>query len=89
VYSEIKLINNDINSEALQIYPNPAKDFIVVKAKNIIESVYVFDASGKVQISKSDVANKEIRVDVSKLASGSYVVKVKSNGKFSTEYFAK
>ncbi|MDI9364282.1 MAG: polysaccharide lyase family protein [Flavobacterium sp.] len=89
VYSETRLVsNNSVNSQ-LVIYPNPAKNFVVIKTNEVIETIEIIDAAGKVQITKVNVGSKEIRVDVSKLATGTYVVKAKSGSKCSTEYFAK
>jgi hypothetical protein len=90
VYSEIRLVSNAIVNNELVIYPNPAKDFVVIKANDVIETIEVIDAKGKVQITKVDVSNKEVRIDISKLAAGSYVVKVQNKlANLSTAYFVK
>ena len=66
----------NINYSKLSIVPNPAKDFINIKAKNI-DNIYIFDITGKLIITKTNQnTNNEVLIDISKLNKGLYFVKV-------------
>lgn len=89
VYSATRLVSNNTSDKALIIYPNPAKDFVVIKANEALESLEIIDASGKVQVSRINVLENQIRIDISKLAAGTYLVKLKNKRATTSEYFVK
>lgn len=73
--SGIDLIEN--NSD-VQIYPNPAKDFVFIQFRDqpVEKSrITVFDVFGKV-IYYSETINKEVRLDLKGNAAGLYFVRV-------------
>lgn len=51
-------------------YPNPAKDFVLIKSEEKINKVEVFDNSGK----KINVNFTDNKVDIRELPSGSYII---------------
>lgn len=57
------------------LFPNPAKDYIKVLSHYTIEKVQIFDISGK-QVLEKRVNTFEDTVNISRLASGSYIVKI-------------
>ncbi|CDF78750.1 hypothetical protein containing pectin lyase fold [Formosa agariphila KMM 3901] len=60
------------------IYPNPVNDIIFIKNSQIREfDITVFDLNGRVLLYKS-VSTTETNIDVSSLATGLYLIKVKS-----------
>ncbi len=61
-------------SESLQIYPNPASDFVYVKSENSVEQVVLFDMAGKL-VRKTVL--REDAFDVKSLSAGVYVMQVK------------
>ncbi|TPG41741.1 T9SS type A sorting domain-containing protein [Flavobacterium pectinovorum] len=67
---------------SLVLYPNPSSNFIQIEANDIdlIESINVFDLSGKEVINRSDYSNGKI--DISKLSQGTYIFRIKLNGAF-------
>lgn len=75
------LTDNNING--LTMYPNPLKGntLFLTSTANAAMSVQIFDLLGK-EVLKSDVINNT--VNVSKLNSGVYVVKVTEEGKTAT-----
>ena len=75
------LADNNING--LTMYPNPLKGntLFLTSTANAAMSVQIFDLLGK-EVLKSDVINNT--VNVSKLNSGVYVVKVTEEGKTAT-----
>jgi DNA-binding beta-propeller fold protein YncE len=61
----------------IKIYPNPAKDFVMVEnAENDVISI--IDFSGK-EVYSTKVLNSAARIDVSKLNQGVYILKVNNN----------
>lgn len=70
-------INNANLSESpfeFSIYPNPTSNFIYVKSNENIR-IEIYDASGKLLIQKQNPSS----IDISELASGSYVLKAISD----------
>lgn len=68
---EENILNN------VNIYPNPAEDFIMINSENV-EYVEVIDIYGRV-VTSSEI-NGETRIDMSNFANGIYYVKLHSNG---------
>ena len=68
-----------INSRQLQVYPNPVKDVLNFKLSEglKVESVEIFDLTGKqINVKNSKFVSS---VNVSNLAKGNYVLRVKAN----------
>jgi hypothetical protein len=75
-------VNDDIFKSSLSVYPNPAKNNITVKSKGMnIESIEVYSILGK-RILEGRLVND--RINVSKLTSGIYMLKVNSATSSST-----
>ncbi len=68
--------SNFENAPEFSIFPNPSSDFISFSYENKFDSAEIFDLYGKKYTSNID--NKQI--DVSNLPSGTYFLKVKSEG---------
>jgi hypothetical protein len=68
--------SNEIKS--LAVYPSPADNFLVVETENIsITALTIFDVNGKL-ISNSTPQNSSVRMDVSNLKSGVYLLKIET-----------
>lgn len=67
----------DINVAIFNIYPNPAKDYIMIESENV-EYVEVIDIYGRV-ITASEI-NGDTRIEMSDIAEGVYYVRLFSNG---------
>lgn len=66
----------DFKTDAsIKIYPNPASDFITVQAKGIIKAIQLFDLQGRI-VATQLVDDTQQRVDISKYATGIYLIKV-------------
>lgn len=68
-----ELINNDY-----QIYPNPAKDFLMVNISNIETnySIEIQSIDGKLLTSFDNLAGNSQRLDLSSLPNGTYLIKI-------------
>lgn len=63
-------INNQ-QKNIVSIFPNPTSDFINIKTENKVESVEIFDYSGKLLLQQ-----KSKKIDIQHLNQGNYLLKV-------------
>ena len=73
----------DFNNNKFTVYPNPVKDNLNIRYNENISNVSVFNMLGQQVITKNINAT-EGKVDMSILASGTYLVKVNSGDKVET-----
>lgn len=72
-------INSVRKNELFKMYPNPAEDAVVIESKGkTLEEIVIMDISGKV-VSRDQVWNQTMAINVKDLNSGVYFVKVRSN----------
>lgn len=81
-------INENMFAESIGLYPNPSNGIITIKnPENIIfDKINILDLSGKV-IYEDDKSNLEINLE--KLTSGLYILKLSSEGKVIQKKFIK
>ena len=72
----------------IKMFPNPANNFVTIKAENNIEKLVIHTILGQEVISKTPNSTTAT-VDVSNLQKGIYFVKVTSNGVTSTSKIVK
>jgi Secretion system C-terminal sorting domain len=79
--NEISDIENTVNSfYDLNIYPNPAIDFINIDGVEFLESqITIFDIMGKILLT-----SKKSIIDISSLQSGMYLLNIDVKGKYMT-----
>lgn len=76
-YSEVRLVNFN-NDNSISLYPNPAKDYIIVDlgaAATNVQSIIITDALGK-EIMTRSVSAATISINLNNLSSGIYFVKL-------------
>ncbi len=78
------LATNDIKKIDVKIYPNPAKDMINILAEKLVTSVEIYDYLGR--LIKTENTNK---INVSQLAKGNYLIKIKTGDQEIVEKFIK
>lgn len=66
---------NDASVSTISIFPNPAQDILTVNGK--INGVEIFNILGEKVFEKSNITAENANLDVSKLTSGQYIVKLK------------
>lgn len=72
------------------LFPNPAKDFIVISAEEQILNVNIYDMQGKLVKQQTFLNNQEIKLNINELSNGLYnVVANSSNGKMFISKFTK
>ena len=74
VYSEI--IELAKTQSSFIVYPNPAKDFIVIESENVISEITIFDLTGN-EMMKQNVMSGE-NISISTLSKGLYFLQIKN-----------
>lgn len=67
--------NNEVEASAIDVYPNPATDFIQIAGAQGQGSVTLFDITGKMIFNESNMTLTNA-LDVSGLTSGAYIMKI-------------
>ena len=74
---------------SFRVYPNPVTQILNIDSQEKIQSVSVFDATGR-NVLSSEVNQAKYNVDLSKLTSGTYIVTIKTeNGSQSAKVIKK
>lgn len=77
-----------IHSNSIEIYPNPASNFITIKVEKA-EKIQILDLTGRQMWMEDNLMNDVKMVDISKLPVGVYIVKVESLGEVWTNKIVK
>ena len=79
VHLILTVLNNDgipaIETANVVIFPNPAHALLNIKGENMRE-IYIYNTDGQIVYSKENIINDLQQVDVSRYASGQYLVKI-------------
>ncbi len=79
VYSSIVIVKMDIETAAMDIFPNPARGQVNINLNNTTghnNSLSVFDMTGKPVINQMQMTGNATKLDIAGLQPGSYIVKV-------------
>jgi hypothetical protein len=66
----------DTPQTSIVIYPNPASDLLNIKSDTPIYGFELYDALGRLVLSKTEMFNNESVIDVSSLTRGLYFIKL-------------
>jgi hypothetical protein len=75
----VQVGTEELRSENIRIYPNPAKDVINIQVPANISSVKLLNPLGVVVHSEKVVGKKTVRVNTEALGAGSYILQVTAN----------
>ncbi len=75
LYKGDVLATNDFKENKFSVYPNPVKDMLNIKSSASVDNVTVYDILGKVVLQENP-GKISPAINMSSLASGSYLVKV-------------
>ncbi|CAA7196679.1 T9SS type A sorting domain-containing protein [Chryseobacterium potabilaquae] len=70
--------SNEMDDNAVTIYPNPVKNMISISSKENLKSYKIIDGSGKLVLSSSLKGNKQ-EVNLSSVQTGTYVISVETD----------
>ena len=82
------LSNDTQELKSLQIYPNPTSNFVTISNDTSISSIELFDINGR-KLYSEILSSKEVQINLEAYASGTYLVKVSSEGKQSIKKIIK
>ncbi len=86
-YYQNALLGIEDNSfTAIKIFPNPASNQLNINASQPLERIEMYSVSGKFIMSETDFSNP---IDISKLPSGLYFIKISSKNGILTKKFIK
>ena len=71
--------------EALLIFPNPFEDVVQIKAKELINSIEIYNTLGQ-QLMAEACSQNELSIPTTKLSSGIYLVKIKTQNSQSQQF---
>ena len=74
-----------IEEESVRVYPNPAKDYLMVEGE--MTSIEVYNAIGQCVLANT-VSGNSTRISLAGFSNGVYFLRVNNNGKVSTRKFA-
>lgn len=72
----LRLGTGSFENFALFVFPNPVIDMLNIKSEKPVDSVEVFDITGRKLIEKSDIRNSQF--DMSSYSAGTYLVRIKA-----------
>lgn len=76
----VYLSNNEFKMEGLKYYPNPVSDILNVSYIDVLHNAEVYDINGK-KVKSINTDSKTIQIDLSDLASGTYMIQLKTDSK--------
>ena len=79
-FSCVVLAVEDINTKdnAVNIYPNPARNIITISSKDALKSFKIYDEAGRLIKSESSLKGNKHDVTISSMQTGNYVVTVET-----------
>ncbi len=77
---DVYLSNDEFDKEGLKYYPNPVNDVLNIDYVESIRFVEVFDLLGK-RVKTLNTNDQNVQIDLSDLASGTYMIQLKTDSK--------
>lgn len=79
-FSCVVLAVEDVNTKdnAVNIYPNPARNIITISSKDALKSFKIYDEAGRLIKSESSLKGNKHDVTISSMQTGNYVVTVET-----------
>lgn len=77
---DVYLSNDQFDKNELKYFPNPVDDILTISYTEMITQIEVFDLLGK-RVKTLQASENEVKVDLSNLPSGTYLVQLKTDTK--------
>lgn len=88
-FLKVEEMDDEIENSNLSIYPNPFNNSINIYAEESIETIVIYDLSGKVIYDEKSVGKSTHTLRVGLLSTGTYVIKVHTFSKVHTKKLIK
>lgn len=90
-YSNIVAVKYSGVSTGVSLYPNPAKDVIIISNAEAVTNatISIINSVGKTVLQSGNRSGRNLNVDIANLPAGSYMVQVSANSKTTTLKFVK
>ena len=75
----VSSINHNNLEQAISVFPNPMEDIFFVNAELEILAFEMLDITGKSLLSKSNINDFHLSIDVRTIPKGIYILKLKTN----------
>ncbi|MDR2084811.1 MAG: cadherin-like beta sandwich domain-containing protein [Bacteroidales bacterium] len=66
----------DMNEIEIKVYPNPATNYVIIESKEIINSVVIFNSTGKKIFENRNIVMNSIRIDINNYPTGIYYINI-------------
>lgn len=75
----------------VNIYPNPTKDMLIINISDDFSGMKysIYNSLGQEIMNKKIVSQSELKIDISKISSGTYIIKLEKNNSSKTLQFIK
>ncbi|MDD3878184.1 MAG: T9SS type A sorting domain-containing protein [Bacteroidales bacterium] len=87
---DYELINGltEVNEPAIEIFPNPAQDYINIYNTKLYNSILIYNLQGKLILQKP-IKETKAQINISNLAKGMYLIRVESEDESLVRRFVK
>jgi len=75
----------NINTTELLVYPNPANEVLNINNPERINTIKIFDISGKLIVSYQNINQKELRLNTHNFDAGIYILQIESTSKIAKQ----
>jgi hypothetical protein len=75
--------------KGMRIYPNPARDYLVIESNRMISEACLYDFLGRMVISNNGMEERVKQLPVSDLTPGIYILRVIADGSVETRKIVK
>ncbi len=79
-YSQVVVVNFDVNKTGMDIYPNPAYESVTISLSNLTNfknnTVAVYDFAGKEVVKSQPITGSQVKLNVQSMQPGIYVARV-------------
>ena len=72
------IVETQCLASLVQVYPNPAQGTLYIRSEEAVEQVSIYDISGRMLLTMGHAPLPEQGIDISHLANGIYIIKVKT-----------
>lgn len=77
---EILVNSKEINDEQIEIYPNPANEFLIITNSSYnIGKLKIYNSTGKMILEKSSIHSNSININISRFDSGFYFIELEGS----------